>query len=145
MGVYTRFKRGPEGFRALVELLETTPLERRQRMLDVGMAEDADFTRKALEYVMSFDDITRLSDPELAELMAAAPPRIIACAIANAPEEVQNRFLKCCTKPKIRTGIKEHFGVKFSLKEIGGARLKLVEHARKLEKIGYIRTKKIPV
>jgi flagellar motor switch protein FliG len=144
MGVYTRFKRSPEGFRALVELLETTPLERRQKMIDVGMAEDADFTRRALELVMTFEDITRMSDSELAELVAAAPPRITACAISNADEEIQTRFLRC-SKAKVLAGIREAMQTKVSLKEIGGARLKLIEHARKLEKQGFIRVKKIPV
>src|SRR4051812_34241361 len=144
MGVYTRFKRNPEGFRALVELLETTPLERRQKMIDMGMAEDADFTRKALEYVMSLEDIVQLSDSELAELVAVAPPRVTACAISNATDETQARFLRCA-KAKVVAGIKEGLETKVSLKEIGGARLKLVETARKLEREGFIRAKKIPI
>lgn len=144
MGVYTRFKRSPEGFRALVELLETTPLERRQKMIEMGMAEDADFTRKALEFTMSFDDLVQLSDPEMAELVAVAPPRVTACAINNASEAVQKQFLRC-SKPKVAAAIKEGMETKVSLKEIGGARLKLVETARKLEREGFIRVKKIPI
>jgi flagellar motor switch protein FliG len=144
MGVYTRFKRSPDGLRALVELLETTPLERRQKMLDMGMAEDAEFTRKALEYVMTFDDLTGISESEMAELVAVAPPRVTALAISNASEEVKNFFLRCA-KGKVQAAIREGLESKVSLKEIGGARLKLVEHARKLEKQGFLRVKKIPV
>src|SRR6185295_9888134 len=129
MGVYTRFKRSPEGLRALVELLETTPLERRQKMLDMGMAEDADFTRKALEYVMSFEDLIGLSESEMAELVAVAPPRITAVAISNANEDVQKYFLRCA-KPKVQSAIREGLESRVSLKEIGGARLKLIETAR---------------
>src|SRR3954462_4520189 len=95
MGVYTRFKRNPEGFRALVELLETTPIERRKKMIEVGMAEDADFPRRAEAAMMSFEDLTQLSELELAELVAVAPPRIIACTMSNAQEEIQQRFLRC--------------------------------------------------
>jgi flagellar motor switch protein FliG len=143
MGVYTRFKRSPEGLRALVTLLETTPLERRQKMLDMGMAEDAEFTRRALEYLMTFDDLTQLSDVEMAELVAVAPPRITATAISNANEDTQKFFLRCA-KPKVQAAIREGLETKVSLKEIGGARLKLVETARKLERDGFIRVKKIP-
>jgi len=144
MGVYTRFKRSPEGLRALVELLETTPIERRQKMLDMGMAEDADFTRRAMEFMMTFEDLTQLSESEMAELVAVAPPRITACAISNANEEVKSFFLRCA-KAKVQAGIREGLETKFSLKEVGGARLKLVETARKLERDGFIRVKKIPV
>jgi flagellar motor switch protein FliG len=144
MGVYTRFKRSPEGLRALVELLETTPLERRQRMLDMGMAEDAEFTRRAMEYVLTFEDLTQLSEAEMAELMTFAPPRITACAISNASSAVKSHFLRCA-KPKVQEAIRESLVIRRSLKEIGGARLKLVETARKLERQGFIRVKKIPV
>ena len=51
MGVYTRFKRNPDGLRQLVELLESTPSSRRQKMIDVGMQEDPDYTKQALQYV----------------------------------------------------------------------------------------------
>ena len=70
MSVYARFKRSPEGFRKLVELLESTPPSRRQKMIDVGMEEDAEYTNRALQYVMNFDDIIKLPDTELAEVCA---------------------------------------------------------------------------
>src|SRR5271156_394778 len=95
MGVYTRFKRSPEGLRALVELLETTPIDRRKRMIEMGMAEDAAFTKRAQEFMLSFEDLVQLPDPELAELIALAPPRITACAMSNAEDGTQKRFLRC--------------------------------------------------
>jgi flagellar motor switch protein FliG len=144
MGVYTRFKRTPEGFRALVELLETTPIERRKRMIEVGMAEDAAFTEKALSFVMTFEDITRFSDMELAELATAAPPRFLGFALHNIAPEIVDRFLRNA-KPVVRADIKDYLESKIGPREIGGARLKVIESARQLEKKGYIFTKKIPV
>src|SRR4051812_28580722 len=94
MSVYARFKRDPEGFRRLVELLETTPMSRRQRMIEVGMAEDKVYTEKALEYVLTFEDIITLPDMELAEVIATAPPRMTGYAVAKSPMDVKDRFLR---------------------------------------------------
>jgi flagellar motor switch protein FliG len=144
MGVYTRFKRSPEGFRALVELLETTPASRRQRMIEVGMAEDPAYTEMALQFVMTFDDIKKLPDLELAELLAKAPSRMIAYALLNAGDEVVNRFLRN-SQPPVAAEIRDYLGIQIGAREAGGAQLKLVETARQLERVGLVRTKKIPI
>lgn len=143
MGVYTRFKRSPEGFRALVELLESTPASRRQKMIDVGMQEDPEYTRKAMEYVLTFEDITVLPDLELAEVMAKAPSRMTAYALSSAPEEVKMRFIQNAP-PMIAAEIRDYLSIKVGPREIGGAQLKLVAIARELEKKGFVRVKKIP-
>ena len=94
MSVYARFKRDPDGFRKLIELWETTPILRRQKMIDIGMSEDAVYTEKVLKYIMTFEDVIQLPDVELAELMAAAPARITGYAISLSGTEVQQRFLR---------------------------------------------------
>jgi flagellar motor switch protein FliG len=143
MGVYTRFKRNPEGFRQLVELLELTPSARRQKMIDVGMAEDAAYTQKALDHMMTFEDILKLPDMELAEVLAKTPPRTIAFALRPSNEEVRARFIRCC-KPTIGAEVKSYVESEVGLREIGGAQLKMVEIARKLERAGLVKAKKIP-
>jgi flagellar motor switch protein FliG len=144
MGVYTRFKREPEGFRALVELLETTPVERRRRMLEVGMQEDPEFTRDAERYLFTFEDILQLPDMELAELAATAPPRITAYSLYGCSQEVILRFLRN-SKPRVMAEVRDLMEVKIGPVECGGARLKLIGVARQLEKRGKILTKKIPL
>lgn len=142
MSVYARFKRSPDGFRKLVELLETTPASRRQKMIDVGMAEDPEYTRRALEMVMTFKDITELPDMELAEVCAKASPRMLAYALNLANEETKTRFLKC-SKPRVAAEVRDLLGSKIGVAEVGGAQLKIVETARDLERRGFVRTKKI--
>lgn len=145
MSVYQRFKRNPEGFRALVELLETTPLDRRERMIEVGMEEDAEYTRKALRYLMTFDDVMSLPDEELAEVVVAAPPKMLGYAIHRADSDTKQRFLRCATKPGLAAEIREALEVEgLGLKEIGGAQLKIVSVARVLEKKGLVKSKRIP-
>ncbi|OFZ20549.1 MAG: hypothetical protein A2X94_11010 [Bdellovibrionales bacterium GWB1_55_8] len=143
MSVYARFKRSPEGFRALVELLESTPLSRRQKMIDVGMQEDAEYTEKALQYVMTFEDIVELPDLQLAEVAALAPPRTTAFAFHEVSEDQKTRLL-LNSQPRVRAEIKEYLEVAVGPREIAGAQLKLVETARTLERRGLVRIKKIP-
>ena len=144
MSVYSRFKKAPNGFRSLVELLETTPLARRQKMIDVGMTEDPEYTARALELVLSFEDIVSLPDLELAEVVAAAPPRMTAIAISQLGEDVKTRFM-LNAQPRVRADIKDYLSVQSGLREIGGAQLKLVEVTRQLERKGFVKTKRIPL
>lgn len=144
MSIYARYKRNPGGFRSLVELLETTPTERRQKMIDVGMQEDAAYTEKAMSYMLNFNDILELPEMELAELIDKVDPRIAAFSIHQHPQEVKDRFLKCARRGKA-ADIRDYFdSPNVTLREIGGAQLKVVQIARQLEKQGYINTKKIP-
>lgn len=144
MSIYARFKREPNGFRNLIELWESTPISRRQKMIDAGMREDPVYTNEALKYLMTFEDILNLPDLELAELMAAAQPRVIGVAIFPFAEEVKQRFLRSA-KPPVASEVRECFEMKVSKAEIGGAQLKMITVARDLEKKGYVRTKRIPV
>lgn len=144
MGVYTRFKRNPEGLRQLVELLESTPASRRKKMVDVGMQEDPEYTQKALQYMMTFADVLGLPDMELAEVLAEVPPRFAAIAIYSSSQEIKDRFISRCP-PKSAAEMKEALessGV--SPSQIGGGQLKLIETTRKLEKKGLIKAKRIP-
>ena len=143
MSVFTRFKRDPSGFRALIELWESTPRTRREKMIEKGMDEDAAFTREALRYVLTFEDIVGFSDEELTELLRTAPDRLVGIAIRLLPPAQQERFIKNA-KSTSRLEIRDTTDIAFSLKEVGGAQLKLVTYARDLERKGRIRTKKIP-
>jgi flagellar motor switch protein FliG len=143
MGVYTRFKRNPDGLRQLVELLESTPGSRRQKMIDVGMQEDAEYTQKALSFVMKFEDVTKLPDMELSEVLSETPPRLSGLAIYSASQEVKDRFL-AKAKPKVAAEMKEALDTpNVTPAQIGGGQLKMIEVTRKLEKKGLVKTKRI--
>lgn len=143
MGVYTRYKREQDGFRKLVELLESTPMSKRERMIDVGMEEDPEYTQKALSYCITFEDVVNVSDMELAEITSACPPRMTGLAIAGLSEEIKARVLKN-TMPKFVQDIKDAMEEKAHMREVGGAKLKLITVARELERKGHIKLKQIP-
>jgi len=143
MSVYARFKRNADGFRHLVELLETTPQVRRQKMIDVGMQEDPDYTIRAMEFMLNFNDLMNLPDAELVEVLAVAPARTTGYAFSQAPDTIKNRLL-LIAPPRLRADLKDYLGVTVGPREIGGAQLKLVEITRQLERKGLVKTKKIP-
>ena len=143
MGVYTRFKKAPGGFRNLVVLLETTPLSRRKNMIDVGMMEDPEYTQRALKYMMNFEDILGLPDPELAEVIGDTPAELVAFAIHSCDEELKTKFLRMAM-PKMVPTIREILTLTATNQQISGGRSKMIEAARKLEKRGIVKTKHIP-
>ncbi len=144
MGVYYRYKKDPEGFRKLVELLESTPMSRRQRMIDVGMQEDPRYTENALQYVLNFQDVIDLPDLELAEVLAATPARFVGLAIHAASDEIKKRFLSK-SQPKAVPEIKEVLETTNVTKlEIGAGQMKLISSTRLMERRGYVKTKHIP-
>lgn len=144
MGIYTRYKRSPEGFRQLVELLESTPAARRQKLIDAGMAEDGEFTEKALRYIYSFQDIIDLPEPELAEVLTKANPRMIGLSVSQSAEDIQAKFLRCAPR-KQQIEIRDYMEHKVSLREVGGAQMNLIATTRELERMGRVLTKKIPL
>lgn len=146
MGVYTRFKKKADGFRELVELLETTPPSRRQKMIDIGLQEDRRLTEKALQFVFSFEDILQLPPLELTEVLSETPGRWIGIALFSLPPEQQQAVLAKVAQPKTIAEIRETLSSQppTSL-EIKGAQMKLIETARKLEKKGILKSKRIPL
>ena len=144
MSIYERYKRGPEGFRALVELLEVTPIERREKMLEAGMEEDPAFTERAIQLMLSFEDVLRLPEMELSELLATVPPNLCAIALCRQPKEVQKRFL-LAMPPKAMGEFRDLVSEVAELRDIGGAQLKMIQATRELERKGYVKTKRIPL
>lgn len=143
MGVYRRYKKDPDGFRNLVSLLETTPPQRRQRMIEAGMAEDPAYTRSALGYMMTFEEVVELPEAELAEVLVLIQPRILAMAILGLEREAQSRVVRCAP-PKVMGEVMAFLEAAATPAEIQSARLMLVGKARECEKAGKVRTKQIP-
>ena len=143
MGVYTRFKKSPDGIRQLFELLESTPLSRRQKMIDVGMQEDPNYTQRALSYVIDFGDVMKLPEMELAEVLSEVPGRFTGFAIFGLAEEIKTKFMSKAP-PRAIAEIKEVLELKtVTPVQIAGAQMKLIEMTRKLEKRGLVKTKRI--
>ncbi len=145
MSVFSRFKKNPEGLRQLVQLWETTPLVRRQKMIDIGLKEDPEYAKLALSFMLTFVDIVQMPDLELAEVLSEAPSQSVGFAIHQSDKKIKDRFL---SKVRLPIGLEirevlENQSPNASLIEAG--QLKLIETARKLERTNVIGTKRIPL
>jgi len=95
MSIYYRYKKSLGGFRSLVELMEVTPLARRQKMIELGLKEDPEYTQKALNFIISFQDIIESSNEELTEILYKVKnSMIIGYSINGKPESIKERFVK---------------------------------------------------
>ncbi|MBY0470158.1 hypothetical protein K2X30_03245 [bacterium] len=142
MSVFSRYKRAPEGFRQIVELWEATSASKRQKMIDIGKVEDPEYTARILQFTFSWEDIVKLPDMELAEVVAKTPAKIVGYALQGLPEQVAVRFLKCASPP-VAAEAKEFMTAKIGPREIDGARLKIITVARECERGGKVKTKRI--
>lgn len=144
MGMYDRYKKDPDGLRRLVELLETTPLTRRQDLIDRGMKEDPGYTKTALSYVLTFQDIVQLPEMELTEVICAMKPKSVAAAISSVSDAAQKtRMLKCVPRHLV-VEINNHLDSQLSAAELGNAKKEAIEKTRQLEGKGVLTLKKIP-
>jgi len=142
MGIYTRYKKDPNGFRKLVELLEITPKDKREKMIEMGRAEDPEYTAKALAMTMNFQDILSMQDAEFAEVLSLIPPKIIAAAFAPLGKVIHDRVLKLAPRNRI-SDIRDIIEAEYRPTEVGGAQFKVIEMTRDLERRGKIQLKRI--
>lgn len=143
MGMYSRYKKAPDGFRKLVELLETTPLRRRQQLIDAGMKEDEPYTKAAVEHILTFKEITQLPSMELTEVLAKMKPRNVAYAVFDLDEDVKSRVLGCVQRNR-ESEVRSYIDILPTPQEIGQSRKEAIEVARKLEQQGLLSIKRIP-
>ena len=142
--VLTRYKRkGPVGLREFAGLLESTPLDRRKRILETALAEDPRYVELAQKYVYVFDDVFKLPSQEFDILMGTVPPRLMGVALQGVDPEQLRLILQSC-QPRVRSGIQEVIDQSATPVQISGARYKVIEFLRGLEKSGHILTKAIP-
>jgi flagellar motor switch protein FliG len=88
---------------------------------------------------LSFDDLTGLSDPALATLIAAADPDLLSLALVGAPAEVIQRMLQPLSRREARSVRREMENlVPIRLSDVEAARRQLVERARELAAAGEI-------
>jgi flagellar motor switch protein FliG len=144
MSVYYRYKKTEGGFRSLVELMEQTPLSRLQKMIGVGMIDDPEYTQKALNYLISFDDICRASDPDLNEILKQTNnSKIIAYSFHAESSEMKQKVLKLVPR-SIQQDVSLLLETPIALAENKGAQFKIIGITRELERNKVLSIKKIP-
>lgn len=143
-----RYLANVDGFRKYVELLETTPLKKRQTFIDAAKTENPFFVETAEKYMITFERITKLPEMELAEVFGAEGLKSenIATAILSIEDAVLRELIIKAVPRKQVTEIQlymKEFPVPKPA-DIGSSRLALILKARELEKLGKLKSIQIP-
>lgn len=139
-----RHKR-PGGFRKLVNSLETTPPEKRSKILEAMRKEDPDFIGEVENSLFSFEEFLNINDMIIGEVVDAlkAEPRIIALALYHSEPAMIEKFTKNLRPPQAYEfkEITEGLGNVLAREQIS-ARYRIITKARELESNGRFVLKK---
>ena len=136
MSLLARHKK-PGGFENLVHFLETTPQEKREKLVAAMAAEDAEFMNRIMRSILTFDDLFSIRDEILMEVIFALGEniRVLALALYKIENKTLIEKVKKCLSPKQMVAYREAEGEldKVTKSQREGAQLKLVELTRKVD------------
>lgn len=134
----TRYKRGAGGIIEFADLLEQAPPKIRANIIGQAKSEDPIFLSDAMRKVVFFEELPFLNEGILAEIMANIPPKVLAYALNNIPEDFRKALLR-------QLGFRENRKLKDEEEKMGsnvasglvfGAQRQILKIARKLEAQG---------
>lgn len=141
-----RYIRDDDGFRKYLELIESTPTQKRAALLESARAENPVFAAEAEKYLITFEKICLLSDLELTEVLGSIKPEFLAIGIASTEDAgIKAKLLGMIPRdlsPQVGRLLKENPTPKPY--DVGGARLKWIQAARALEKAGKLKSIHVP-
>jgi flagellar motor switch protein FliG len=143
-----RYLKDDQGFRAYVELMESTASAKRKTLMDAARRECAEFVDAAEKYLFTFERITQLPSLELTEVLGASGIKVEALAVAI------NSVAEAAVREKLIRHVPRNLLAQLHQElesnpvpkpaDIGGARLQLIKKARELEKQGRLDSMAIP-
>lgn len=143
MGVFDRYMRDNDGLRRLVELLETTPLKRRQQLLEAGQAENSEIIELVSQYILTFRDIIELPQEQLIEVIAEMKPRAVAICALSVESPLREKILgSVMTNAQLE--VNSYLDTVASPADIGQSRLAAIQVARSLEATDRLNLKRLP-
>ena len=145
MSLTARHKK-PGGFRKLVNSLEVTPADKREKILEAMRKEDPDFVAEVEQCLFSFDEFVTTPEPVLCEILHSMENEARTFALAlykNSNQALVDKFMKCML-PKQAFECKELSKEldKVLVREQLGSQFRIIEKARQLEQGGKFVLKK---
>ena len=136
MSTVERHKK-PGGFRKLVNSLETTPPDRRKKILDLMASEDPAFVKDVQKCIFEFEEFALIDDMVIAEIIFQfkTEMKVVALALFKAKDEkLIAKFMKNMTGA---TGgrFNEETSMldKITVGQQQGARYRMIEKSRELQ------------
>lgn len=138
MSITLRHKK-PGAFRKLVLSLETTPADRRKKILESFRAEDAMFADHAEQSLFEFKDFATTNELVLCEVVDAMKNemRTLALALKNGPADLVGKFTRVM-RPQQAYDFKEYTEGMASVlsREQVAAQFRVISKARDMEEAG---------
>jgi flagellar motor switch protein FliG len=137
MSIIARHKK-PGGFRKLVNSLETTPVEKRIKILDSLRREDPAFVEDVEACIFNFEEFGALNDLVMAEIVGSLKPgdiKSLAYALYKCPDTALVEKFTKNMMPPIFFQYREHsesISQLHTYEQVGG-RFRIIEKARELE------------
>lgn len=134
--------RKPGGFIQLLQLIETTGMQKREAFLKMIQDEDPHWAQAIERKMLTLDRILKWDDNTLAELMGRIHELTLSVAIHGVGKDREERILKSFASGR-RRRIMELVQTKTpSANEISSAYVKIIEEVRSLLKQGIFRAEK---
>jgi hypothetical protein len=142
MSMLDRYRK-PGGFVQLLALIETCPLSKQEKLLDVISQEDRRWSETVRAKMLSIDRIYAWSDDTLAEIFGTLQDLTVAVALSVAAPELKLRITGFFSHGRIRK-IDELLTSKGPTPaEVGTTHLKIIEAVRKMGSDGFLRFENI--
>lgn len=128
-----------DGVQLLAQLINSADQEMERELLREMMSRDPNLTEQLRDALFIFDDIARLGDRAIQEILKATDTRVLATAMKNADAAVTERIYKNLSE-RARENLREEIDFLRGLRpaDIRDARKKVVGIVRQLEESGAI-------
>jgi flagellar motor switch protein FliG len=127
------------GLDTLVEMLNQGSRETEQEVLDAIEAVDAELATRLREALFTFDDVARLDDRTIQQILKSVDTRDLAMAMKTGSDVLNQRILKNLSE-RARDALLEEIEFLSTLKasDVAEARARVVRTVRALEEVGSI-------
>lgn len=145
MSITARHKR-PGAFRQLVNALETTPEDKRQKIIQAIAGEDPEMASHVRASLFRFEEFIGVDNAILAEILGQLEkePRIVALALFHLENQaLVDKFVKSMSVSVLRVYREEtSLLTEVKLRERISAQFRMIAKAREIEATGLFRLKR---
>lgn len=101
MGMLDRYRK-PGGFAQLLNLLETSPLSKQEKFLQLIFEESPAWADEVKKRMLNFDNILTWPVQDLMEFIPRMPEKIVTAAVWDLPEDKLINFMKAISSQQRR-------------------------------------------
>lgn len=145
MSITARHKK-PGGFRKLVNSLELTPEDKREKILETFRQEDPEFVAEVTKCIFSFEEFKLLNAMIVTDVVVAMKPemRTLAVALYKCKDHELLGHFQACMPSAQAAAFRDETGMLagITVGEQKGARYRVIEKARELQNSGVVMIKK---